>query len=763
MSEIVTITYVTANTPVDIYYCDSMSASCVFVSTVSVFPYTFEVPPPYDEQDIVIKIIDDQGCIDGEIIPITPTPTPNTTPTPTQTATNTATPTQTSTQTSTQTPTFTPTSTQTPTYTPTPSVTPAVASHKIGQSTYTNPANCCTDTLTVQSYYTYINQANLVPVNGANVYTTLANGTLYNLYNGQDKYILMEWGGQYYAVKIDSNGKISDFILCVNLVSPTPTNTQTQTQTPTNTQTQTPTQTITKTQTQTPTNTETPTSTPSNTPTNTTTQTPTNTETPTQTQTPTETPTQTQTNTQTPSATATIGTTPSNTPSNTETPTQTPSQTPTQTPTNSETPTQTPTQTTTQTPTNTETPTQTPTQNATQTPTNTQTPTQTPTNTETPTQTPTQTTTQTPTNTETPTQTVSQTPTQTPTNTETPTNTPSETPTQTPTNTETPTQTASQTPSETPTQTPTNTETPTNTPSETPTQTPTNTETPTNTPSETPTQTPTNTETPTQTPTQTITNTQTPTQTPTPTTAGLTGQVLFIDPNTNYIYTYSPLTNSIAYLFSAQTSNAVTDIANTQDRVFVGYADGNIESHSISLYPTFSQTYLTTYSFPSDSGEGMCALNNNTILVASTNVKSINLTTSVATTLFTLPENCVCTGDIIYNPTLDQYLISYTNTSTFESFVSIFDNSYAIISTIDLTPYSPPTYPNTEQMYGLFIYNNVIYGMTNDIYIYQFDFDTQTISVPVQPINLTTEKNIGSSISTSYVSWNNPAPIFEYP
>ena len=69
MSELVTITSVTANTPVDIYYCDSMSGSCVFVSTVSAFPFQFTVPPPYDESNIVIKIIDDQGCIDGEIIP----------------------------------------------------------------------------------------------------------------------------------------------------------------------------------------------------------------------------------------------------------------------------------------------------------------------------------------------------------------------------------------------------------------------------------------------------------------------------------------------------------------------------------------------------------------------------------------------------------------------------------------------------------------------------------------------------------------------
>jgi len=259
--------------------------------------------------------------------------------------------------------------------------------------------------------------------------------------------------------------------------------------------------------------TPTPTQTPTNTPTPT--QTPTNTETPTNTptQTSTETPTNTPTNTETPTQTTTE--------TNTPTPTQTPTETPTNTPTNTETPTNTPTntETPTNTPTNTETPTNTPT--------NTETPTNTPTNTETPTNTPTETPTTTPT--PTPTQIVytfedccdtnnrfnvsdipgtlfvgnfyflntsvfsgcaqvitlqsglpiytlinstsygdcitclitesvicsSPTPTNTPTNTETPT----ETPTNTPTNTETPTNT------------PTNTETPTNTPTNTPTPT----------------------------------------------------------------------------------------------------------------------------------------------------------------------------------------------------------------------------------------------------------------------------------------------------
>ena len=141
MSQQVTINSVTANTPVEIYYCDSMSASCVYVATVSVFPYTFDVPSPYDGEDIVIKIIDTQSCVDGQIIYITPTATPQPTVTPTQTTTTTPT----NTPTTTNTPSITPTNTSTPTYTPTKTMTPSPTS-TIGSTPPVTPTMTSTPT-----------------------------------------------------------------------------------------------------------------------------------------------------------------------------------------------------------------------------------------------------------------------------------------------------------------------------------------------------------------------------------------------------------------------------------------------------------------------------------------------------------------------------------------------------------------------------------------------------------------------------------------
>jgi hypothetical protein len=87
MSQLVTIQSVTANTPVNIYYCNSGGGDCQFVATVATFPFSFDVPPPYSESTIIIKIEDTQGCIDDHSLEISPTPTPNVTASPTMTPT----------------------------------------------------------------------------------------------------------------------------------------------------------------------------------------------------------------------------------------------------------------------------------------------------------------------------------------------------------------------------------------------------------------------------------------------------------------------------------------------------------------------------------------------------------------------------------------------------------------------------------------------------------------------------------------------------
>jgi hypothetical protein len=163
----------------------------------------------------VVKIEDTNGCIDGEIIPIAPSPTSSVTPTVTKTPTNT--PTQTQTQTSTpaisQTQTSTPTTT--PTNTPTPSVTPVLSLHLVGQNKFMTANEACADQLTFLNYYTYINEADTMPVIGVKIYTTAFGGTLFNPYNGNNMYTKFVFGGNNYAVQVDTSGIITDFVNCV--------------------------------------------------------------------------------------------------------------------------------------------------------------------------------------------------------------------------------------------------------------------------------------------------------------------------------------------------------------------------------------------------------------------------------------------------------------------------------------------------------------------------------------------------------------------
>ena len=214
MSQQVTITSVTANTPVEIYYCNSFSASCVYVSTVSVFPYTFTVPSPYSESTIVIKIEDVNGCIDGDIISITPTPTSSVTPTLTQTPTVTPTNTKTPSITTTMTPTQTTTPTTTSTITPTPSTTPAFSLHLIGQNKFSSSATTCSDTLTLVNYYTYLNEADAIPVIGVKIYQNAFGGSLFNPYDGNSQFTKFTFGGNNYAIQVNSSGTIISFAAC---------------------------------------------------------------------------------------------------------------------------------------------------------------------------------------------------------------------------------------------------------------------------------------------------------------------------------------------------------------------------------------------------------------------------------------------------------------------------------------------------------------------------------------------------------------------
>jgi hypothetical protein len=154
------------------------------------------------------------GCIDGDIINITPTPTSSVTPTLTQTPTVTPTNTKTPSITTTMTPTQTTTPTTTSTITPTPSTTPAFSLHQRGQNTFATSDQVCNDTYTFLYYYTYLNEADTMPVIGVKIFQTAFGVTLFNPYNGNNNYTKFTFGGNDYGVQVDTTGTIINFVTC---------------------------------------------------------------------------------------------------------------------------------------------------------------------------------------------------------------------------------------------------------------------------------------------------------------------------------------------------------------------------------------------------------------------------------------------------------------------------------------------------------------------------------------------------------------------
>jgi len=295
------------------------------------------------------------------------------------------------------------------------------------------------------------------------------------------------------------------------------------------------------------------------------------------------------------------------------------------------------------------------------------------------------------------------------------------------------------------------------TPSPTPTTTPTTTPTPTNT--ETPTATPTNTPTNTETPTATPTNTPTPTQPIT-----FSGDsIMFVDSNKS-IYKYDPNTNLITYLFDTNISGDVLDIATTTDKIFVNDNLGNIVEYNYTSSP-FSAVSAQTYSFSGYVGSGMTAINNTTLLISSDDVYRINLTNSQVDLMFSLSATCVdciTNGDILYNSTLDEYAMSYVNTGTSVNYATVFDASGNTLTTLNLQSFTGAQYTNLTNIRGLYVYNEQIYGMTYDLYLFNLQFSMLSVSGEIEPINKSTQKAVGCSSISSIPSWVQLPVYFEY-
>lgn len=62
----ITITSVTGTSPYDVYVCDTMYTTCVYVSTITSgqLPYSFMIPSIFSSfTSFVVKVVDDNNCV----------------------------------------------------------------------------------------------------------------------------------------------------------------------------------------------------------------------------------------------------------------------------------------------------------------------------------------------------------------------------------------------------------------------------------------------------------------------------------------------------------------------------------------------------------------------------------------------------------------------------------------------------------------------------------------------------------------------------
>lgn len=239
--------------------------------------------------------------------------------------------------------------------------------------------------------------------------------------------------------------------------------------------------------------------------------------------------------------------------------------------------------------------------------------------------------------------------------------------------------------------------------------------------------------------------------------------IMFIDSNKS-IYKYAPSTNSITYLFDTDIPGQVLDIAVTTDKVFVNDNSGNIYEYDYTSSP-FSASLSQTYSFGSYVGSGMTAINNDELLIASNNVYKITLSTNQVDLLFSLSgtcADCITNGDILFNQSLNQYCLSYVNTGTSAYYATIYDYTGGTITSLNLPSFTGAQYTDLNNLRGLYVYNEQIYGMSYDIYSFNLQFSMLSVSEGTQPSNKSSQKSVGCSSISSVPSWGELPPYFEY-
>lgn len=218
--------------------------------------------------------------------------------------------------------------------------------------------------------------------------------------------------------------------------------------------------------------------------------------------------------------------------------------------------------------------------------------------------------------------------------------------------------------------------------------------------------------------------------------------VLLSDLNNGGIYRYEPSTGNLAMVYN--TGNTSPDIAHTATKMFVlislfngsGF-DSKLREYNITLNP-FTQSFSRDYAISSDHhGNALCAVSNTELYVGLFEIYKIVLSGSTATVteMFALPSGYHCTGDLIYDPSTDLFLISYDNGTDFK--LGVFEGDGTLVRS--------GTAPS-DTIYSIYQFAGATYLISGGGLIYQFNLTAMTSSLVG---NLSTNISGGSQIQSN--------------
>jgi hypothetical protein len=226
-----------------------------------------------------------------------------------------------------------------------------------------------------------------------------------------------------------------------------------------------------------------------------------------------------------------------------------------------------------------------------------------------------------------------------------------------------------------------------------------------------------------------------------------TAEVFFIDNNRN-VYLYNIPNKTLTYLFQAV---GYADIATINDKIIVGNSAGNGSTeYNFSLNP-FSVSENRNWNF--GLGNSYCYVSETQLAFGSwASLFRLNLATTPPTQYdqLNIPNNRHFSGDVIYNPTANTFIISViSNTSPYRYFlVECTSPGIYVFNQIKEVEHS------YSAVMGLFVYEDILYA-TNAVYLGNSQYRTDIYKIESGVFTLYDQKNIGVTGASQHPDLNN--------